>query len=234
MKSYTFKAMAFDKCGKQMSTICAVALGVAIMVGAATRSDASQLILNGGFEDGSTTQGVSIVPNSWTPNAGYTSEGYNIVTTDPNNIYSGSHALQIGNFTYQPVPSLSQTFTDVNGATYNGQLFVAYGGNGSSSSTGAFFDALIDNNIVLALDPTAAGIYTSYLFSFVGTGSDTLTLQGNTNPSEWFVDNVTVNGAAVGTTPLPSTWLMLLGGLAGLCFVGYRSSRNGSAAVAAA
>jgi hypothetical protein len=36
------------------------------------------------------------------------------------------------------------------------------------------------------------------------------------------------------TTPLPSTWFMLLSGLAGLAFFAYRGTKNGSAAFAAA
>jgi hypothetical protein len=44
----------------------------------------------------------------------------------------------------------------------------------------------------------------SFFFSFVGTGSDTLTIQGNTNPGEWSVDDVSVTGAAVGATLLPA------------------------------
>jgi hypothetical protein len=36
------------------------------------------------------------------------------------------------------------------------------------------------------------------------------------------------------TTPLPSTWFLLLSGLAGLAFFAYRGTKNGSAAIAAA
>ena len=37
------------------------------------------------------------------------------------------------------------------------------------------------------------------------------------------LDNVTLNTSA---TPLPSTWLMLLGGLAGLGFIAYRGTKK--------
>jgi hypothetical protein len=38
----------------------------------------------------------------------------------------------------------------------------------------------------------------------------------------------------ISATPLPSTWVMLLGGLVGLGFFAYRGTKKGSAAVAAA
>lgn len=40
-------------------------------------------------------------------------------------------------------------------------------------------------------------------------------------------------GISNAATPLPSTWLMLLGGLAGLGFVAHRGAKNGAAALAA-
>jgi hypothetical protein len=45
---------------------------------------------------------------------------------------------------------------------------------------------------VVILNDTVSG-YTEFFFSsFTGTGSDTLTIEAQTNPSEWYVDDVVV------------------------------------------
>jgi hypothetical protein len=41
-------------------------------------------------------------------------------------------------------------------------------------------------------------------------------------------------GTFAATTPLPSTWTMLIAGFVGLGFVAYRGKKKGSAAIAAA
>lgn len=163
---------------------------------------AGNIVANCGFENGTTSSTIggntnNSVPLSWTPNAGYDLEPpFNQVTTFAN---SGSFGLSIGNYDYQPVPSLSQTLSDINLAQYSGSIFVAYGGAGGGD-TGAFFNVLINNVPVLALDDTTTYPYSQYTFSFTGTGSDTLTLEGNTNPSEWYADDVVITTTA---TPEP-------------------------------
>ena len=173
------------------------------------------VVANCGFENGVYTSTVmgetnSSVPNSWIANFGFDLEpGFNHVESSL--VYQGTSALQIGNDDDQPVPQLSQTFTDISGATYSGSLYVDYGGAGTSDTL-PFFNVLIDNNSVLSLDHTAPGTYTRYTFSFTGTGSDTLALQGNTSPSEWFVDNITVTTTA-SAVPEPGEVFPLAGAL---------------------
>jgi hypothetical protein len=166
-------------------------------------ANADNILLNGGFEDGVYSVSVPLlgvthnsIPNSWIANFGYVSQPAFNQVNNANFIpvHSGTFALQIGNFDFQPVPSLSQTFSDVPGSTYSVQLFLAYGGSGDS---GAFFQVLLNSNIELTITSLQPFPYTLHGFTFVGTGSDTLTIQGNTNSSEWFVDDVSVNGAAV-------------------------------------
>jgi hypothetical protein len=138
------------------------------------------------------------VPVDWTPNYGYDLEpSYNQVVT--------SYVLEIGNYDYQPVPTLSQTLNDTAGASYTASLDVDYGGAGKGDS-GAFFEVLVNGTPVISLNDTAPGTFTPYTFSFTGTGSDTITIEGTTNPSSWFVDNVIV------TDPVPeaSSGLLLL------------------------
>jgi hypothetical protein len=224
--------MAFGNHCKFVSAVCFAALGVAIMVGSATRADAAQLIMNGDFTGGTTTVGASVVPDFWTPNAGYTSEGYNQVVTGGGAV-SGNQ-LAIGNLDNEPVPMLSQTFADESGSLYVWSIYVKYGGNGGGDPN-AFFDILINGTIVEALTYTASASYANFESEFIGTGSDTFAFQGNTNPSEWYVSNVTVTGnPAVSATPLPSTWTMLIAGFVGLGFFAYSGTKKGCAAIAAA
>jgi hypothetical protein len=198
-------------------------------------SVSGNLVNNCGFEDGVYTSTIggstnTSVPNDWTPNAGYDSEpSFNHVTTSPVN--SGTYASSIGNFDSQPVPELSQTITDKVGSSYSGYLYVDYGGAGGGD-TGAFFNVEIDGVSLLALNDTApgcappAGCYTKYTFSFTGTGSDVLTFGGNTNPSEWYVDDIVVLGPAV--TPEPGILLMLSISLLGLALAAWRFDKSSS------
>jgi hypothetical protein len=195
----------------------AAALGGALMVAVPAFADVDDcysapgnLVANCGFEDGtySSTIGTNTnngVPVDWTPNAGFDLEpSFNDVRNGP--VYQGNYALSIGNYDYEPAPALSQTLTDQNGAVYQGSLWIAYGGAGTSDQL-PFFNVSINGTPVVSLNNTAAGTYTEYTFSFAGTGSDTLTLTGNTSPSEWFVDNVTVAGSGASVTPEPALFL---------------------------
>ena len=61
----------------------------------------------------------SLVPDGWTPNYGFDLE--------PNFDHEGSDYLEIGNYLSEAVPSVSQTFSDIMGATYSGSIIAAYG-----------------------------------------------------------------------------------------------------------
>lgn len=167
------------------------------------------IVANCGFEGGTYTDtGGIAVPNGWTANAGWDSEpNFNNVRTSPN---SGSFNLSIGNDDFQAVPTLSQTLGDVAGETYSGSLFVEY--TGCCGDPGAFFDVQVNNQNVLALDSSIPNAYNQYFFSFTGAGSDVLTLTGNTNPGEWYVDDVVVTSNGV-VTPEPNLIFVLAGAL---------------------
>jgi PEP-CTERM motif len=196
----------------------AVTVATSVMLGAAG-AQAANLILNGGFEDGVYTSTIdgntnTGVPNDWDSTAAFDLEaGFNrVIEADA---HSGSFALQIGNFDYQPTATLTQTFSDVAGDTYT-VSFWAFDG-GANGDPAAFLTVSVGSASETFNDTVAT--YTEGTFTFVGTGSDTISIAAQTDPSEWVVDDVSVTGS---TVPEPATWAMMLIGFAGLGFVGYR------------
>jgi len=173
------------------------------------------IVANCGFElgttsstlDGNTNNGV---PLDWTPNAGFDLEpDFNRVIAGFEN--SGNDSLSIGNYDYEPVPSLSQTLADTNGTTYAGSLYAYYGG-GTGDDPGAFFMVLDGVTTLLTLnDLTSGQSWQQYTFSFTGTGSDLLTLEGNTNPSEWYIDDIVITAAGTSAVPEPRSAFLLAG-----------------------
>jgi hypothetical protein len=191
---------------------CVALLG--LLAPSALRAD--ELILNGGFENGVLTSGANTkVPVDWTPNAAFDLNPSNSVTTfDP---HSGAYDLSIGN-TSGALAALSQTFSDVPGETYYGSFWAYYGG--ADTDKGGFFALLINGASEKGLNEDDLAWF-EYTFSFIGTGSDTLTIQAQagtigTDPGEWYVDDVSVS-------PEPSTLLLLGTGLLG--FAGAIRSR---------
>jgi hypothetical protein len=183
-------------------------LGLLLLLGPSILC-ASEFVVNGGFEGGtySSTIGGNTngsVPVGWTPNAGFDLEpGFNHVASG--NQYAGSYDLSISNYDFQPLAALSQTFTDVSGATYSGSFYAYDGGAGGDGN--AFLSVLVNGTPYVTLDDTV-NAWTQYSFTFTGTGSDTLTIEAQTNPAEWYVDNVSVTGQASAVTPEPCSLLL--------------------------
>jgi hypothetical protein len=206
-------SLAIITIGSMCSALPGFASGVSICDGVS-----GNIVQNCGFEGGVSTSTIDgntndSVPDLWTPNSGFDLEsGFNRQVAGPVN--SGNDALSIGNFDNESVPALSQVLTDTSGTTYNGSLYVDYGGAGTGDTL-PFFDVQINGTNEVALDNTApggpSGIFTQYTFSFVGTGSDTLTLTGNTSPSEWYVDDVVITAGATSAVPEPRLPLLLAG-----------------------
>jgi len=139
--------------------------------------------------------------------------------------HSGSSALHLGNLDNGPLAALSQTFADVAGLTYSASLYVD--DLGAHGDANAFFKVAIDGTAKVVLDDTVAS-YMLETFSFVGTGSDTLSLAAQTNPNEWAVDDVSVTTvAAAPRIPEPATWAVMLVGFDGLG-AAMRARRSGT------
>ncbi len=205
-KSAGFAAFAIAAAAPFLPTFAAASASICDTV-------VGNLIQNCGFEAGTTTSTIggssdTLAPVDWTVNAAFDQfNGFNQVQGSTAN--SGNFSLKIGNDVGSPAPAISETLTTLKGATYAGTFYLAYGGSGGGNTAGAFFDAEVNGSIVKALDGTAPLAFTKETFSFVGTGSDTVTFTGNTNPSEWFIDDISVVTSAV---PEPSlAWLMLIG-----------------------
>ena len=74
----------------------------------------------------------------------------------------------------------------------------------------------------------------SYSYTFYTTGGSlafSMEQNGNANIGN-LLDNVTLS--TVSTTPLPSTWTMLIAGFVGLGFLAFRGTKKGAVAIAAA
>lgn len=154
----------------------------------------ADIIVNGGFEDGvysSTINGsTNIAPTGWTPSYGWDQVPFwNSVGVLPP--HSGSNSVMIGNGPGDPVATLSQTFLDTAGVSYQGSFYLSY-----IFPTGSF-SALINGAVVtnVTLPPFATGIstYTKEFFTFVGTGLDTLTFSAFNDDFSYSLDDVTIS-----------------------------------------
>jgi hypothetical protein len=186
-------------------------------------ANAANLITNGDFSGGTYTSTVggntsNMDPNGWTPNAGF---NLNPSFNHPAVVNSLS-ALSIGNFDYQQLATLSQTFSDLSGSSYTVN-FSAFDG-GANGDPIAYLQVSAGGQSV-TLNDTVAAPFQPYNFTFTGTGSDTLSISAQTNPSEWYVTNVSVAVAAV---PEPETYAMLLAGLGLIGFIAYRRKNDSS------
>lgn len=206
----------------------------AIVVGATLAfvapASSANLVQNGGFEAGYLLD--------WTMEGNFSA--YNGVNGGEDGVvpYAGCCMLSLGNFPpggpsgISGIAGVSQTLSTVPSQTYN--LSLAWADNGTNSSAQQLFQVLWDGAAVRTINGETGSLSWQILsFVVTGTGSDTLTLQGYSYNGFNDIDNVSVN-ARVTATPLPSTWTMMLLGLAGLGFFAYRGSKKDSAAIAAA
>ena len=145
---------------------------------------AASFITNGGFEDGAVTQGTTNdVPTGWTANSADGEGFFGVTNVTP---HSGTYDLQIGDYDNLPVEMVSQTFSDLAGGLYTATFYGLRQGNGDpnaylSVSAGGQTDTLVE-------DAANDDAYEQGTFTFVGTGSDTLTIAARTNPGDWFAE----------------------------------------------
>jgi hypothetical protein len=192
-------------------------LTLTILLGAvlATAEARADLITNGGFEDGVTTVGLNpSIPLGWTANtACVTDTSFCRVTGSRFN--GGINSLQIGNFDRFPTDSLSQTLSTIAGQAYTASFCLAYTG---SLDPNAFFQVTVNGNTQFTALSTFdnSGSFFLETFTFIGTGSDVFTILAQTDPGDYFVDDVSVTALSaavpgpIAGAGLPG--LMLAGG----------------------
>ena len=199
---------------------------LAAALAASGGAHATNLIANGGFEGGTYSVGDdSDIPVDWTPNTA--------VTTFPGFDYdrpaggafahSGQFGLEIGTLSGDPIPTFSQSFADTIGTTYIGS-FYALARDVIQDPTASLYVSIDGATKVTVADVFAP--YTQETFSFVGTGSDTITFGAQNSPN-FFIDDVSVSPSRP-AVPEPAAWTLML---AGFGLLGGVTRRRRSAAL---
>jgi len=186
------------------SALAAATLAAVTMVSVQAKAD---LIVNGGFETGDFTGWI----------ADSVSYPMSVGSAPSYEVHSGTYAAQIAGFDIGP-DTLSQTIT----TTVAGQNYLL--------SFWRFQDGGVPTSLTVTWDGTTVfsesytgtyggAPYQQFSSNVIGTGSDTLVFTSVQNPAFTYLDDVSLNVAAV---PEPSTWAMMLLGFAGLGFMAYR------------
>jgi hypothetical protein len=183
-------------------------LMVAVCIGQASAD--INLITNGGFETGDFT--------GWTP-AENSFPMYTVTT--PAFVHSGSYAAQIAGYSYDP-DTLSQVVADTPGQSYE-LSFWRYISNGNPTvSLNVTWNG---TSVFSELNPGASQYnqYQQFSATVVGTGSDTLEFICANDPSETYLDDVSLTST---TVPEPTTLIVwsVLGGL-GLAVARWRKRK---------
>jgi len=171
---------------------------------------ANNLVVNGDFETGNLS--------SWATGGNWT--GFDYVAGSASNINpalsGGSYLLTLSNYSNQGPAQVSQTLSTVAGQLYD---LSAIWANGSSNNLGNQYLNLIWNGqTVLSESATIPTGWTSFNTQVVGTGSDTLVIQGLSQSGYNAIDNVALVTAVPG--PLAGAGLPALLGVLG--FAGWR------------
>ena len=190
-----------------------LAVAVLVVTMTSVAANATNLVVNGGFESGGAALGNGLYsPVAWTlvdPSNGSGSTnngpGYTYLGLSP---YEGSWYFWAGAYN-GTVGTLSQTITDVAGQKYNLSFELANSNNDLPANN---YAAVLWNGAVLGHETNAPTYgYTMISFVVTGTGSDTVAFQFNNEPGALALDAVNVSAV-----PIPASLLLFAPGLLGL------------------
>jgi hypothetical protein len=168
------------------------------------------LLVNGGFETGDFT-GWTVSPPTDVPHFTMICPGGgpfcgkgSITAPEAGMFYVNSGPRTPG--------TISQTFSDIAGAAYNVDGWVA--SDGSTPTSNEFWSLSIDGVVFAAADPAVKQGWTLYTSSFVGTGSDTLTITSRNDFEGNYFDTFSVVAVPEPSSLVSAfTGLMMLQGL---------------------
>jgi methionine-rich copper-binding protein CopC len=143
-------------------------------------SISNNLIVNGGFENGST---------GWDNNNGVSPSGFNGIPAHSGNFFLSLGAVGADAFT-------NQTVTTVAGQTYNLEFFY-YRDGGTPSDLNVYWN----NTLVYTETNSAAHGWQQHDISVTGTGHDTLRIGGRNDPTWDGIDDVSLTSTGPGPAP---------------------------------
>ena len=195
------------------NTVFAAAVAAAALVAAGGSQAAPNLITNGSFETGDFTGWTVVDPSNETFVA---ASGFDGITAEDGNFFAALGAVGLDG-------TVSQTFTDTAGATYEASFYLA-----SDGDTPNDFSVTGPGSLFLPEESNIpAAPFGQFFGDFVGSGTDTITFFARNDPGFLGLDNVSVTEIA--GVPEPAAWATMLVGL-GLAGAALRRRRTLAAA----
>jgi hypothetical protein len=212
-----------------------LSFGLGLLLAASTASAASlcegitgNLVLNCGFDMGSTPSGGGDDPTDWMASQ-FTS--FEAIVNSPLNdgdtdtMRFSNYEFQGGEPLFNGAAIMSQSFTDTPGEQYAFEFYVYNGDpNAAEEQFQAFWGPLsspTSGTPVFVDNGSLPNSFTPEMFTVTGTGSDTITFTAYNSPSYYYLADVSLvdTGVSVSGTPEPGT-LLLMGAALAMAILG--------------